>query len=502
MTMYKMKIKKLFLIFPIALALVACDKNDTPLLPQDTDTYVGVNLAFPGKKSGARVLPGDYNSNGEWKGRDAIKKITVYVVNEQKGTVNYTDFGIGQFEGIDNNGFLKPTLAVAAIAGHQIKVYAVVNDVNDKTASLKTIGSGSFDAQFKNLTVTAVAADVATYDNGEQKETVMMTNFDAIPQITVAAGVSQAQAINGTNRADVNVSRVVSRAIVTMKTGVGAGTKIAVKEANGTPAGEVTLKEVKYAVGQSNRKFFNMNKSNWSTPDPVYGYVPSNDWATNNFAYFDYADLQSHQEIQAVADIQNATIQGALNAETFSKFVLPITHEDDKYKKGNTTYFEIRCTFVPDEIDGAATAPATAPATVFLGMQNGKFYSSRALAQTAVPGQKVTQYKNGVMKYVLWLNPNHPYGGAQKITMSPTVRNQVYHAHISGFNEIGLPGNPLNPGTPGAPGDPDDPNDPENPENPIKTDDPLQTEKSYMSVSITVLPWTVHSYEVNMGNYY
>ncbi|MGI6574261.1 MAG: hypothetical protein ACOX19_12910 [Fermentimonas sp.] len=30
------------------------------------------------------------------------------------------------------------------------------------------------------------------------------------------------------------------------------------------------------------------------------------------------------------------------------------------------------------------------------------------------------------MYYYIWLNPNKAYGGAEKITMSPTVRNQVY----------------------------------------------------------------------------
>ena len=100
------------------------------------------------------------------------------------------------------------------------------------------------------------------------------------------------------------------------------------------------------------------------------------------------------------------------------------------------------------------------------------------------------------MKYVLWLNPNKPYGGAEKITESPTVRNQIYHAHITGFKEIGVPNNPLHPK------DPDDPKDPKNPNNPIDPNDPLQTDDTYMSVSITVLNWGMHSYEVDLGNDY
>ncbi len=108
------------------------------------------------------------------------------------------------------------------------------------------------------------------------------------------------------------------------------------------------------------------------------------------------------------------------------------------------------------------------------------------------------------MKYVLWLNPDKvPGETGDKATMSPTVRNQVYHAHIKGFKQIGLPNNPLNPTDPMNP-DPDKPDAPgnENPINPIKPEDPLQTDDTYLSVEITVLKWGVHSYEIYLGNDY
>lgn len=78
--------------------------------------------------------------------------------------------------------------------------------------------------------------------------------------------------------------------------------------------------------------------------------------------------------------------------------------------------------------------------------------------------------------------------------MSPTVRNQVYHAHINSFKQIGLPNNPLNPNEPDVFGD--------NPINPIKPTDPLQTEDTYLSVQITVVPWGIHSYQIDLGNDY
>lgn len=488
-------------IAAIVLGFAACNNEDVPEPQIGGNTYVGVRIAFPGTQS-TRALPDDYNPNGTWKGRDAIETITVYVVNVTKGTVDYTTFGKTQFEGIDANGFLKPTLAVKATAGENIKAYAVVNDFNDKTGSvLKATGATDFDAKFKELEVAATAAEVAksTIDGvtSAVTETVMMTNDAGAAEIaSVAANVTEQQAKDGTNRADINVSRVASRGIVTIGTGVQA-TPINVTDANGTVVSTLTLKSVTYAIGQSNKKFFNMHKADWSTPEPVYSFIPSTatpwkEGATGGHTNFDYSDLASPKSLQPIANTNNANVVTALQTENFSKFILPVTHLDNNYRKGNTTYFEITCTFVPNEIDGVATTGTTQPQTVYLGMNDGKFYSTRGAATNA-NGQTATKYQDGVMKYILWLNPDKSYGGTEKITMSPTVRNQVYHAHISAFKAIGVPNNPINPDDPNVP-------DPEDPVNPIDPDDPLQTEDTYMSVSITVLPWTIHSYSVELDD--
>lgn len=490
-----MKINKFLVMAAMALGLgvfAACSNDDEPNVPESGKTYVGVSIAFPGAKEGSRALPEDYNSNGEWKGRDEIKSITVYVVNETAGTVDYSTFGKDQFEGITPDGFLKPKLAVKATPGHNIKAYVVINDVNKKaTDKLKNVGAANFESKFKDLIVEAKASEVAAYSGG--KEAVMMTNDKEAASITVEAGVSKQDAIAGTkNQAKIKVSRVASRAIVTIKTGVkGEGVKV--KNANGENTSTLTLKEITYSVGQSNGNFFNMKRADWKTPDPVYEFVPSTtDTWTSNYDKFDYSEVGNYKTLQEIANKENETVKTALANEQFSKFVLPVTHATNNYRKGNTTYFEVRCTFVPDQIDGEVYNEG--PKTVYLGTNDGKFYSTREKAEKN--GQKATQYKDGVMKYVLWLNPNKPYGGAEKITESPTVRNQIYHAHITGFKEIGVPNNPLHPK------DPDDPKDPKNPNNPIDPNDPLQTDDTYMSVSITVLNWGMHSYEVDLGNDY
>jgi len=264
-----------------------------------------------------------------------------------------------------------------------------------------------------------------------------------------------------------------------------------------TPIATVT--GVTYAVGQSNKKFYIMKKADYSTPEDVYSYVPTGtDWATTGSGYFDYSGLGDFTEVQQWT--YSATdVATPLNAEETSKFVLPVTHNVTEtnlvelrksYKKGNTTYFEIRAEFEPigPLADGGTYIPGT---DVFWGANDSKFYSTREAAEAQ--GQKATKFTDGVMKYILWLNPNSlestPTDPNPKV--SPTVRNQVYHAHINAFLRMGLPNNPLNPA---------DPNDEDNPDNPISPYDPLKSDYTYLSVSVKVLPWTIHSYQISLSD--
>lgn len=356
----------------------------------------------------------------------------------------------------------------------------------------------------------AVASDVAKYE--ASKDIIVMTN-DVLPSssvstISVEGNVSQADALAGVkNQIKVNVSRVVSRAFLTMDSGVSRDITL-----QGT--GKVTIDEVKYVVGQSNKKFYPIMKTDFATPDPVYtleSITDYNAFKTADVNNFDNSGLEAGQ-LSTVSEIagnspSHSDIVAKLKTETTSKFVLPVTHAT-KYLKGNSTYFEVVASFTPNDdafADGEKAKWTDDNAPLFLGLNDKKFYTSRDLAKAA-NGQLSTEYKfnagKGTMKYIIWLNPDKPYGGRKKITKSPTVRNQVYHAHITGFSEIGLPGNPLNPTDPNNPTDPEDPNNPENPNNPVKPGDDIETNKTYLSVQLSVLQWTVHSYNVNLGNNY
>lgn len=503
-----MRLNKLFMIGAIALGLVACNANDQPEVTQhETNSYASITVKFPKGSTVRAGLPGDYNEKGTWTGRDAIETVTVFLVNTGKGVVDYNSFSKSSFAGIDANGILKPNLALKATAGESIKVYTVINGNPDILATLKATPATGFAAAFADE-AAKVASDVAKFNTADKNETIMMTNDADSYAIAVVAGVTETEALdvnNPKNHVTVNVERVVSRAMLTVEPEASTGAGWPVKAVIGgaeTPIATVT--GVTYAVGQSNKKFYIMKKANYATPNPAYTYVPTAaDWATNTI--FDYSGLGSFTAAQQWA-YDAAGVATPLAAEETSKFVLPVNHvvtETDltvaraAYKKGNTTYFEIRATFVPLALWGynndktaivAQTLP-TVPTTVFFGANDSKFYNSREAAEAQ--GQKATEFKSGVMKYVLWLNPNSLVATVAEPNpmVSPTVRNQVYHAHIDAFLRMGVPNNPLDPG---------DPNNPNNPDNPIDPKDPLKTDITYLSVSVKVLPWTIHTYKYSL----
>ena len=486
----------------LLLGLASCksDRQDAALQNGQCDTYVGVSVRFPAPET--RDLPGDYNEKGEWQGRDVIKKIKVYVATTSNGatTISSDQFTEANFGGI-NNGILAPNLAVEAKSGDKVKIYVVINDVNSKVTSIldqKANTPATFDEEFKKAVATVAAiADVAKYD--AEKDIVLMTNEKAPEDTTIAPNISKEDAIGGkANRVEVRVSRVASRAIVTVDDEAVKTIKVerSFTDAEGattkSTTATVTVKDIMYQVTGSALQFNVLEaRKNWKVAAPVYDFAPtSSTWAdlvTEGANKMLFTDAGNYQKALVKADNSLDNVKAALGAETFSKFVLPVTHAAGKYMKGNTTMFEIKATFTVDKIDGVAPTSTDAQ-TVYLGLSDGKFYSTKEKAEamdvnatsTSEKKQSAKEYKNGEMYYYIWLNPNVDYNDLTKtISESPTVRNQVYHAHITGFGEMGV-------------ADKDE----------IDPDTPLETKKTHLSVQLRVLPWTIHSYTVNLINRY
>lgn len=493
-----MRLNKLFMIGAIALGLVACNADDQPEVPQhETDSYASITVKFPGTV-GTRALPDEWNKQNTWTGRDDLKTVTVFLVNLDRATVDYEYFTKAAFKAIEN-GVLQPNLAMKATAGDLIQTYVVINGEETILTTLKATSADKFAGVFANE-YAKIASDVASYDPTTGKETIMMTNDADIYSFRVLPGITEEAAKTGSkNNVQVKVERVVSRAFMTVapEETEGGWTVNAIIVGNtAVPIAKVT--GVEYAVGQSNTKFYLMKQADYATPDPVYTFNPATlaEWKTGN-ADFDYEGLADFTPITQWT-YSATSVDTQLGTEETSKFVLPVNHMVNLtdpvagrpyYKKGNTTYFEIRATFLPLEVDGVAFTGTTAPASLFWGEVDRKFYTVRDSAEAS--GQKATEFKNGIMKYVLWLNPNslEATTTVPNPMVSPTVRNQVYHAHINAFERMGLPNNPL---------DPTDQDNPDNPDNPINVEDPLKTDFTYLSVKVEVLPWTIHSYSYSL----
>lgn len=483
----------------MALGLVACSSSDNVIDGIDPNlnlnTYVSLSLKFPTPSNQfTKSLPGDFNSTGEtWLGRDKIESVAVFLVNRDKGTVDLTELNSNL--AIDNKGVLDPNIVIKTSAGDDIDVYAVVNGKKEIINELSSTEASGFKTQFESVQDYLVADVTAVKsEDNKIKEVVMMTNSE-FKSIKPIKDIKKEEAPNSKNALTVPVERVVARAILT----VGDNNEIKNK------AGEViaTVKDIKYVVGQSNKNFYLTKKEGYLTPEPVYSFIPTGENLSSISANFDNANLNDFSEVSPITANTTANLKEILADEEVSKFVLPVTHEEDNYRKGNSTFFEVSAKIVPEAIVGGEDYQEGDD--LFFGSDK-KFYTDRDKAIEA--GLKVSGFKGGVMKYIIWLNPND----IAKPKTSPTVRNQVYHAHISGFKEIGLPYNPLNPKDPNTPDvdNPTNPTDPENPENPdpntptnpIDPTDPLKTEETYLSVSVQVLEWGIHSYEIDLGNDY
>ena len=488
----------------LLLGLASCksDRQEAALQNGECDTYVGVSVRFPAPET--RALPDDHNKlDGEWQGRDKIEKIKVYVATTSGSntTISSDQFTETAFNGI-NNGILAPNLAVEAKSGDKVKIYVVINDMAGKVTTIldeKANTPATFDTEFqKAVAMVAAIADVAKYD--AEKDIVLMTNETAPQEMEIKPNISKEDAIGGkANRVEVKVSRVASRAIATVDDEVvkTIDIKRTFTDAKGNTSesttATVTVKDIMYQVTGSALQFNVLeDRTDWKVAAPVYGFTPaSKDWtalATEAKDKMIFTDAEGYKAALVKANNELASVKEALGAETFSKFVLPVTHAKGNYKKGNTTMFEIKATFTVDKIDGVAPTSTDAQ-TVYLGLSDGKFYSTKEKAEAmdaALTGtdyekkQSAKEYTNGEMYYYIWLNPDVDYSDTTKtISESPTVRNQVYHAHITGFGEMGV-------------ADKDE----------INPDEDLETKKTHLSVQLRVLPWTIHSYTVNLVNRY
>lgn len=547
----------------LIVGMSSCSKEKIgPEPTPDVQAYMAVTLDMPvmglrANDDGQDKPEPDSNYVGKWAGKDKIETVAIYMVPtdgsavEKKSNLDYSEYYNEPTKAVDGSEKIvltpKKGIEVSSLAGKEVKVYVLLNANIKAIEILDAAAAANFETEYQRaievstgieatakakVEETATAGGKLAKKNGSTDESIMMSSIQP-NTLTLQKGVTEQEAITGVkNQAKVEVERIVARVMVTIAENAF---KIFDKADAQKELGEI--KDITYVIAQGERKVFisrkaGDNTNTWLTP--ASAYIPTtgdyNDTAAEHYDYaslwvdYDALKISSGTPIPKLSDYSKeiGKVTPELQNNLAGKFLLPNTHkfgtrETSGYKKGNTPYILVRGTFVPKpEIfadfnkatsEGVQVVPYEAGKDFYVGT-NGKFYTSPDTARDpqtgGVKGMQTNKYVKGKVLYFAWLNPDK--NDATQWLNSPVVRNNIYHVHISGFKSIGVNWNPLvpdpTPDTPENPNNPDpNPNEPGNDpkDNPIKPEDPLSNDETYMSVEVTVLPWLVHTYSIQLG---
>lgn len=521
-------------------ALTSCKKDQKEPHQNEGTTYVNVAISIP---TGLRAIPGEgdddeSNLKGKWNGQDAIEDITVYVVDNSSVSWDaYTkdDFDIesaSQDPAQDNKAItIKPKKAILTTPGNK-KVYVVINAPEAIKNYLKKALPNEFERAYE-AAVSVITAKEATKTDAQGKDVILMTNATKPLEWAIADGVTEEQAKQGTrNLVQIPVQRAVARVLLTV-----SQEEFEITRADGVKLGKI--KNITYAVAQGEKSFYlTQQRENPSSTTgsrgivttPGYSFYPRLNRRTQKFEpktyeemgqYYDYSDLietaKQGKERKAIKadDVSDALKIGAQSLQQ-SAFIFENTHKhgdydivdyNGRYRRGNTAYVLVRATFVPYD-DAFAdkdnyTSQHYQEGTTFYVGENGALYHTALNASDgktpgSVQGQKCAKYENGKVLYYAVVNPDKP----ERPLNAPVYRNNIYHIRVTGFKKIGLNWNPLFPEDPdkdpSTNPDPKPKDNPNEPVPPIKPQDNNSIKETYMAVSVSVIPWTVHSYDIEL----
>lgn len=487
---------------------------------QEGSTYVGITLSMGAND--LRAEDDSYNKKGTWNGVDKVEKVNVYIVDETAGVVSTGFYSKDNFTITSDAGTntiqITPKMAIRTTPGEK-KVYAVVNASDAVLRVLSEATPAGFDAAYNQVAQSFAINTLAKCDGTND---VIMASNAKVCSIDVKDGVTEPEAKNGSkNRAKVEMKRAVARVVVTTKEAT-----YSVKYSDGTMMG--TVKKISYAGAQGEKKFYigqQLDAANSLIKTPAFDYKPTTAadlWTSGKgIDHYDYSDLKAHTFTSSPR--MATVISGSLDAEKIGKESLKmslfmyeashryqsdkdngdVTKYDGGFFRGNTPYVLVRALFVPDATafadgEGGNYREGT---TFYLGANN-KFYTTKANvtapAKGGVAGQKFRTYVDGKVLYYAFVNPDR----VPNTLDAPMFRNNIYHINITGFKTIGTNWNPLYPEDPASPSpenpDPKPNDDPENP-NPFDPQDPNTPKETWMSVEMSVLPWTVHSYDIELS---
>lgn len=449
--------------------MFSCSNNDdlgsaTNPNPQVSaeSTHVNFSINVPGLGA-ANTRAGD-----SWAGRDDIQTIDLFLVNLSTGKVDHQKILAKNLK-IEGNK-VSPKSAIQVSSGEEVKAYVLVNSADQLVTELKAKNALELDQAFSSSESTSYLG----YNNEKTGyDVVTMTNQSAPQAISIAPSITAEEALKGVNEIKVNVVRVVSRGIVTLADESLKST-VSLEMTEGESV-KIQIDSVFYSVGQGNLSYNLMQNATKITP--WHGWKPKN--------FNEWKDSTHYSSMTEVFNVLVADedINTTLLKEESSAFVLPVTHADGDYLKGNTTYFDIQVKFRPTNL----VVGENPDGNLHYGKIDKKFYNNIADAKVE-NGEYITTYIESIMHYIVWLNPKKNNNDGKTVN-SPTYRNTVYRANINSFKKMGYSVNPL---------DRTNPIDPKNPDNSVDPSEPLEVVNSFLSVDINVVDWGIIDNDVNL----
>ena len=502
-------------------ALTSCKKE--PEKPQNEGTtYANVSISIQtDMRAGGDH---DFGRSIKWNGKDAIKTISVYIVDN--ATISSGDYDESKFtitKATDKTNIsITPTKAILTTPGEK-SVYVLINAPQKiKDYLNKAVTPFAFKKAYAAAVnvITAQEAAKTELNGTDPEDVIMMTNAKECT-LTVKDGVSKDQAEaaqNPENRASVEVKRAVARILLTT-----TEKEYTVNFKNGDKMG--TIKNITYAVAQGEKSFYlTQMLDNKIIKTPAYDFLPvasgsKLETASYEGMYknYDYSDLKSTvttpRKAAVATDLNDALKIGAQSL-TQSAFMFEASHkfgdvDNTGFRRANTPYVLVRTLFVPATFADGDAATYKEGTTFYRG-ENGRFYLDKANVTNEEKGgvkdQKFYTYVNGKALYYAFVNPDK----IEKTVNAPAYRNNIYHISVKGFKTIGTNWNPIYPedpddpgkigdGTPGTPSNPDPRPNGELLPPPITPGETNTPKETYMAVDVTVIPWNVHTYAIDLS---
>ncbi len=524
-----MKLDKSFLTLFVGLAMAACSNDEEMTtggqnqLPVDgREAYMSVSVAMP-KSTGTRAPGEDHGSTEEQK----VDKVLLALFDAsdvclETKKLDVTDY-ILNVGGADKSGYDGKAFKVPSATA---KVLAVVNPSDKFSAACVvsaswTVINGAVEQTLEE--VTGATKDnfmmINAGDNANPAAGALVTANVKVVDGTAYADATAAMAAAEADRSVIRVDRVVAK--VSLGTNPGGVT---------VPAG-VTCTFGDWALNVTNRSMFPYSEivmPAGGSAGADYRIDPNYELAGFNVSQFNY--------LKVAAD---GSLPTDFSAMTDSKYCLENTMADDAQTQAQTTAAVVSAVYTPnsftageswfrllgvtyktlDDLQAVYNAAKTAAApdaaqaqTITLCDQFHARISAAATAQGKTVGADfatvtiaeldavanggeyskpdatagetvgVEYFQKGVCYYNILIRHDDAITGTMALGKYGVVRNNWYTLTINSVKQ---------PGTPWIP----DTTDPTDPAKPGENDDDAE---AYLSVNITVNPWTTWSQGVDL----